>query len=151
MEDHPRIVAIDPGASGGIASYVSGVVSASKIAPTIGGLVDQVTHFDPDIVYIEETGFAVFHNRSPKPMGMLQRHIGQVEGIAGTGGVPVVLVRPTMWQQACGAGPKSLHGGDAPWKRHLRGIAKTLFPSAKVTLATADALLILNYAMTKEF
>jgi hypothetical protein len=55
--------------------------------------------------------------------------------------LPVFMVKPKEWQKACGVGGRD-GLNHSKWKQKLRDIAKARFPSIKVTLETADALLI---------
>jgi hypothetical protein len=56
----------------------------------------------------------------------------------------VELVRPAKWQKALSLGSKKDHGKQ--WKNHLKVEAQRRFPNSEVTLKTADAFLILDYA-----
>lgn len=59
--------------------------------------------------------------------------------------VPVELVTPQRWQKGMSVGVRAgLERAD--WKRKLKAQAERLFPGQRVTLATADALLILEWA-----
>lgn len=59
-------------------------------------------------------------------------------------GYVIHLHRPQKWQKALSLGQKKDHGKN--WKNHLKNRAQQLFPQCEVTLKTADALLILEYA-----
>ena len=59
-------------------------------------------------------------------------------------GIPVNEVPPAKWQKALGI---SRSGATRQaWKNKLKDRAQQLYPEIKVTLAIADALLLLNYA-----
>jgi len=60
--------------------------------------------------------------------------------------IPFTYVRPQVWQKGL-SGLKGLVSSKR--KGALKNHAKRLFPKLKVTLATADALLILNYHINK--
>jgi DNA modification methylase len=60
-------------------------------------------------------------------------------------GIPHEEVAPKRWQQALGIPARRPAESKAQWKARLRGEAQRRFPNVKVTLATADALLIALY------
>jgi hypothetical protein len=55
------------------------------------------------------------------------------------------MVRPAKWQQHFGLGKRSGCASDTEWKNKLKQAAQRLYPDIKVTLDTADALLLLEY------
>ena len=69
---------------------------------------------------------------------------GFLKGCLMSLGFRVVLVRPQRWQKQLSLGSKKEHG--KAWKNHLKANAQRLFPNAEITLKTADALLLLEYA-----
>jgi hypothetical protein len=58
------------------------------------------------------------------------------------------LVRPQKWQGYLSLGKSE--GDKTKWKNKLKQRAQSLFPSLDVTLATADALLLLEYGNKTE-
>ncbi len=60
--------------------------------------------------------------------------------------IPFKEVVPSKWQSHHGM-KKEKGEKDVEWKRRLKEKAQELFPSVKVTLQTADALLIASYAV----
>lgn len=73
---------------------------------------------------------------------------GIVRGMLLALGAEVELVPPKKWQE-----PLFLKKGDATktaWKNTLKNAAQRRFPGLKVTLATADALLLLAYSAARE-
>ena len=143
-----KILAIDPGASGGFAwSDSSGRKHCKSMPETEGDIVGFLAHSSCmgfDFVIVEHvvgfipgggfgSGFSFGEN-----FGMLK---GLVQGF----GMPLVLVRPPKWQKALSLGAKK--DWDKQWKNHLKETAQRLFPACDgITLKTADALLILHYA-----
>jgi len=79
---------------------------------------------------------------------VLARNYGQVEGILVALGIPIHHVKPQAWQKALGLGHRektgSPHRDRTKWKNKLKAKAQHLYPEEKVTLDTADALLILH-------
>lgn len=149
------IIAIDPGASGGIAYQLSGSpgVVAEKMPETEGDIVNTLcsviegTQGGPEnvTVFVEKVGGYVKGVRAPgSAMFNFGRNFGFILGCVQTSGARVELVPPQEWQKPLGIGTKgTLKTGD--WKNKLKSHAQRLFPDKKVTLNTADALLILEY------
>ena len=70
---------------------------------------------------------------------------GFIRGALQTLGFRVELVRPQSWQRALGLGTGSgLEPRDL--EEQTQSKVQQLYPSCKVTLKTADALLLLEYA-----
>ena len=65
-------------------------------------------------------------------------------------GIPTVTVSPQTWQKTIGL-RNTDKLGKTEWKNILKKKAQQLFPYAKVTLATSDALLICEYEKNKKF
>lgn len=61
-------------------------------------------------------------------------------------GIAFEPVRPVVWQRGVGVPARKKGETATAWKNRLKGRAQALFPSEKVTLATADALLIAEFA-----
>ena len=74
---------------------------------------------------------------------------GFLKGVIQTLGVRLVLVRPQDWQKGFGLGTASACASKRIWKNKLKAEAQRRFPHLKVTLKTADALLILEWALGK--
>ena len=61
-------------------------------------------------------------------------------------GVKTVKVTPQKWQKYySNTLGKSTGLSKNEWKNKLKGLAQQMFPHLKVTLNTADAILIANY------
>lgn len=61
--------------------------------------------------------------------------------------VRVELIRPQRWQKGLALGTASACRSPTVWKNKLKAHAQRLYPHLKVTLKTADALLLLDYAL----
>jgi hypothetical protein len=61
--------------------------------------------------------------------------------------VPCEEVLPSRWQQGLHISPRKKSEGRVLWKNRLKANAQRLFPEIadKITLATADALLLAEY------
>jgi crossover junction endodeoxyribonuclease RuvC len=77
------------------------------------------------------------------------RNFGFILGVFAALKIPVELVRPQKWQKALSLGTSAAHASKTAWKNHLKAEAQRRFPDQKVTLATADALLLLSYFSNK--
>jgi hypothetical protein len=148
------IIAVDPGASGGYAYILGedGEAVASKLPETDTDTLDELrtllTRSDGQgELYIE----AVSPFTSTPGMGasMAKLYGGQrfIIGVAMTLGYRIVEVHPKKWQKHFELGNKKDHGKN--WKNVLKDKAQRRFPDIKVTLATADSLLILEYALNQ--
>ena len=69
------------------------------------------------------------------------KNYGQWLGILASNGVPYKEVTPQTWMKYYGAMPK-----DKPKrKKYLKHLAQSLYPNIKITLKTADAVLIAHW------
>lgn len=142
------ILALDPGCNGGCVYTTScGIIS---VAPKTDGewlteisaayLSGARTAYLEDIVLFAGTNM-------PSSSGIKYgASWGFLKGVIMALGFRVVLVPPKAWQKALGLGSSKSHGSRTAWKNHLKQRAEQLFPKIKVTLATADALLIYEAA-----
>jgi hypothetical protein len=149
------ILAIDPGASGGIAARIGIAVLCWPMPETQGDIleliVDQTKLSQMDgreCIAIVEHQVGV---RGPfaKQAGLNQFQFGCNYGFI-LGALQALkwrieLVRPQAWQKALALGSKASCSGNTEWKNKLKAMAQRLFPAQKVTLKTADALLLLEY------
>ncbi len=144
-------IAIDPGLSGGVA-YQRGPQPAQAVAmpATEGDLVDLLRSLTADaneaVAYVEEVGGYIGKAQPASSAFKFGRNFGFILGVLQTIGVRVELVRPQKWQKALGLGAASGCASKTEWKNKLKASAQRLYPNLKPTLATADALLILDYA-----
>lgn len=143
------IIAIDPGASGGIAfSHNSGSVASHNMPDTVRDLVDLLRDAGSEgaehvTVYLEKVGGYVGGAGAPgSAMFSFGKNVGIVEGIIATLGYRLISPTPQVWQKALSLGNSKSHASKTAWKNHLKNRAQQLYPQTKVTLATADALLI---------
>jgi hypothetical protein len=63
-------------------------------------------------------------------------------GVVKTLKIPITLVTPQEWQKHFSLGTASACASKTVWKNKLKAEAQRRFPACKVTLKTADALLI---------
>ena len=76
-----------------------------------------------------------------KSMFTFGKNFGQWLGILSAFEIPYIEVQPKKWQAYYGAMPKD----KKTRKNQLKHLAQSLYPSDKVTLYTADAILMAHY------
>lgn len=160
------IAAIDPGASGGMAwVWPSGEVETCSMENR-EDFIKALHEYNADnpfegdeepIIYMEKvTGFYP-KSKVPLPgkaefdlqtssfsMFNFGKSAGRMLGICEAFGILPVEVMPAQWQKCCFTSKKGK--SRQAWKNELKSIAQKRYPQIKVTLANADALLILSYA-----
>jgi len=146
------VLGIDPGASGGLAWFHQGTVSAKKMPGEEEEILlhleflSQLSYPKPPVCFLEKlTGFVGRPNPGAR-MFKFGEGYGFLRGVLMTLRWEINSPTPQNWQNSLGIGKR---GDRSPteWKRVLKGEAQRLFPSQKVTLATADALLILKFGL----
>jgi hypothetical protein len=146
----PLIVAVDPGQSGAIVWTQDFVdIQIEKMPPTdveVAQLIASLCFKAKDVeVYLEEPSTAGYGPLIPaSSIARLAQNFGIIYGASIAKGFAVRRTKPQAWQAVHGLGKKKDHGKG--WKNHLKGKAIELWPMLDVTLANADALLILDAA-----
>ena len=149
------IFGIDPGASGGISAKVGRDIYTRKL-DDLQGVCSWIKgmrfHFEEHkpIAYIEEVPKFVGRNIPSSSSFTLGKSFGELLGVLAAFEIETYRIRPQEWQKALGAGKRSGRG-DSEWKNHLKQLAQDLFPTVKVTLWNADALLLLEFGLIKEY
>ena len=149
MNKETIILAIDHGKSGGMATRNASTHEAFKMPDTDGDIVDRLrslsAQYKTRVCYIEKVGGFVRGNKTPgSAMFNFGHGRGVLIGALMAFGWRIIEVPPVRWQKWLGIGTC---GGD---KNKLKAEAQRRFPNQHVTLKTADALLILEYAKMKE-
>ena len=150
------ILAIDPGQNGGFAwpGLNDRVQSTCAMPDTQGDVLDKlrsiVAEYPGIRAYVEQVGGYCGSGQPGSAMFTFGMGYGYLLGALAAMGVSVILVTPQRWQKALGCGTKGKDRSKAEWKRHLKGMAQRMYPSADVTLSTADALLLMTYARQQE-
>ena len=148
----PLLVAVDPGVSGAIVTFHDNLGLESYNMPGTDWEVcklvaDISTKANKVVLYLEEPPLYAGRNIPGSAIGKLMWNTGVLYGAAVACGWEVHRVRPAIWQKAHPVGTKGDLSTTA-WKNKLKARAGELFGSQlKVTLANADALLILHAAM----
>lgn len=149
-------VGIDPGASGGIAILTDGTPKLWSMT-AMGTLEDQWDFFrvlekikdgDPTLdifVGIEKVGGYVGGNPTPgSAMFNFGVGWGTLRAFVVAAGLPFEEIPPQRWMKTFGMKADKKETKTA-WKNRLKQKAQSLFPGEKITLATADALLIAEH------
>lgn len=154
------ILAIDPGASGGLAwsATAGGEVQILSMPKTEGEVAEHLREIVTAAggsgnvtAYMEQVGGYVRTEGGQPGSAMFKfgRGYGFLLGVCAALCVSVELVTPQRWQKGMAAGVRA-GLSRADWKRKLKAQAERLFPGLRVTLSTADALLILAWARKVE-
>ena len=143
------ILALDPGASGGLAwRDDDGVVNCAAMPDTPGDTIDQLRTLRvmgrEIVAYMERTGTYIPGNSGPAAC-KFARGCGFLEGAIMALSIPLIEIAPSVWMKTLGALPKD--------KRERKNAIKTLmqarYPHLRITLSTSDALGLLTYAVEK--
>lgn len=145
------IIGIDPGKSGGLCVYNGkDIVKAIPCPSSILDMADsvRVTLNNFEIEGISSKSIPVliehvhaFPTDSRSSSFKFGTNYGMWLGIFASFGLHVETVVPVVWMRKYGELPKA----KAERKRYLKVLALSFFPDNKITLKTADAILIAKY------
>ena len=148
------MIAIDPGQSGGIAIQRTtvgvGTVEAVTMPKTEREIYEviegaQSTDVEGATAYLETLVKFAGRNMPSSAMAVYASNYGFIKGVLTALKWRIVLVPPKEWQRKLNLG-KAKGLTKTEWKNKLKQKAEELYPKLKITLATADALLILEAA-----
>jgi hypothetical protein len=150
------IIGIDPGAGGGFAEiWPDGRVNCypmfdePDMRDYVATVVRQPFMENRPVVYLEQVGGFIGDPSKSRGSAMFNfgSGYGFIRGLLSANLVTYKLVVPRTWQK----GIPGVQGIKGPArKRALKEHAARLFPNVKVTLSTADALLIADYGKKQE-
>ncbi len=146
-----RILAIDPGMSGGLAYHGHGGIILDSMPATDQDVCTLILDRlgITDVCYIEKVGGYVGGKGAPgSSMFNFGYNVGFLHGLIAASRTRCIEVAPQRWQKTIGAGIKATHG--VKWKAHLKGIAQQRQPRLVINLKTADAVLLLEHALIAE-
>lgn len=151
-QEFTTAIGIDPGGCGGIAVYRTGEpVVAYAMPPTQADVLHLMRELTPEparsLAFAESFGGFVGKAQPGSSAFKFGRGFGFLLGVLHERGVRVEMVLPRTWQKGFNLGRASASESKAHWKRKLRAEAQRRFPALKVTLSTADALLILDHGL----
>lgn len=141
------IVAIDPGANGGMAFFDGETVRAFKMPDTYPGILDALRELRLEVpavrAVVEKAGQHVAGNNASASC-KFARHVGHLEMALYAANIPQhTPVHPRTWQRSLGTLPKD----KSERKRRIKELMQAQYPYLDVTLWNADALGILTWAM----
>lgn len=144
-----KYVGIDPGKGGGIAVIHKGGANVYKCPASpydMALMFELILHGTPpnDVVVMIEKVWARPHDGRSSVFTFAQNY-GQWEGIISAHEITPHYVTPQKWMKTIGCPPK-LSKKDR--KNFLKDLAKKKYPDLekKIILATADAMLVADYA-----
>ena len=144
------IIGIDPGVSGGIAVLKGSQLKVYNMPETYPDIYNLLASLKGEniVAVLEDVGHGI-PGQSSKATAVFARHNGHLEMALYALGIRTIKVTPQKWQRyySNSLGKSSQHE-KREWKNMLKGLAQQMFPSEKVTLKTADAILIANYGMS---
>lgn len=142
------VIGVDPGVNGGIAWITDGKPCVEKMPDTLQDLWELIQDIraasSPPLGIGETNAMAYIEQVHSSPqMGVKSAFtfgngFGHLEMALTAAGIPFTRIRPQVWQKELGC----LTKGD---KNVTKRKAQELFPSMKITHATADSLLIATY------
>lgn len=156
------IIAVDPGKSGGFAWSFQDLVRLQPMPATQGEILQTIREYvrealctpigsSSTVAYMELVGGFIQGNPVPgSAMFAFGHGVGFIVGVLQTLGIRTIQVRPQKWQKHFSLGTKSECATTSVWKNKLLAEAQRRYPNQKITLKTADALLILDYAREQE-
>lgn len=161
VQQPPRVfLGIDPGASGGLAAVDNLGLMACPAMSMPSTEADIWSWFNGFQMNIQEglrshavielnTGYVGGAGNPGSSMFKFGRGTGVLIGCLVAAAVPYEEVTPGTWQRALGIPGRKRTEAKGRFKNRLKAKAQQLFPSVKVTLATADALLIAEFCRRK--
>ena len=147
-----KLIAIDPGKNGGIAIFSvdkEEVIEVIKMPDTHQDLLNYLSLYSNNsICYLEKVGG--LPGMGGSAMFNFGKGFGHLEMALLAKKIPTIEVTPQKWQKSLQLGTKGKKS-NTEWKNKLKSRAQQLYPSVpKITLAKADALLILEYSRITE-
>lgn len=151
------LLAIDPGAKGAIAIRWQDASITTHPFTTESDLIETLKDVayaldlegTPVTAYIEQVGGYIGKAQPGSSMFNFGRNFGFILGTCQALGFKIHLVTPAKWQKQYPTRTTKTQNA-AQHKRELKDHAARLYPTLKPTLATADALLILDYAIHQQ-
>lgn len=160
---YKTIIAIDPGASGGIAVYSKGKAVTHKMPKGVAALNQLIQSVQKDyeniIVFIEKVQAYAAGKGDDAPgkkfgINKMLKNYSELITVITLNGLPYIEAYPVSWQSTLGLSmrrPK--HIEFSKWKTHrkntYKAFAQERYPYLKVILSDADALCILEFAKEK--
>jgi hypothetical protein len=148
------IACVDPGKSGGIVVKAGTTVLSFPMPATVHdawNVFQDIKNLGITTVLVEKiTGFMRIPGRPQmaSSSGVMMKNVGWIEMATVAAGLRLEEVRPQVWQPKLGLFRKPGEE-QAIWKNRLKDLAQRLYPDHKITKATADAFLLLEYSQRR--
>ena len=151
------VIGIDPGANGGIAVFIPGLLpKVVKMPKDITDLRDFLASYEDvnPIVFLEKLSIRpddITVQNDKAAMGKLYRiqkmmaNFEQLKAIIAMSGIPYVLVHPMTWQTKLKLRVRGEHLEKSERKKMYQKKAIELYPGTNVTMWNADALLLMHF------
>lgn len=143
-------IGVDPGAAGGIAvlNEEGKVIELVNMPGTPSEIRDFFRKYSSlnTCCILEDVGHGM-PGQSSSATAKFARHNGHLEMALLCAEIPTTTATPQKWQKTFSLGNSREHS-KTEWKNKLKAKAVQLFPSEKITLKTADALLLAYYGYT---
>jgi crossover junction endodeoxyribonuclease RuvC len=142
---------IDPGKAGGVCSLgdTGDILTVSRMPDTESDIADWFASWSQSNCFAVIEKVHSFPGQGVASSFTFGRGYGGLRMALICHGIPFEEVTPRVWQKALGITKRRDSETKGAFKNRLKGKAQELFPSEKVTLATADALLIAEYCRRK--
>lgn len=143
------IMALDPGEKGGIAVLDGDELYTFSMPTTYADIFINLKGIQEDFgitkAVLEKVGTGI-PGQSSKATATFARHNGHLEMALYALGIQTEEVTPQKWQKFYSNSIGTAKGlTKTEWKNKLKGLAQRLYPRTKVTLNTADAILLAHY------
>ena len=147
-------IGIDPGATGALVALFkrSEAFATTPMPATMPEILDwfrRVATLDAHAVIERVGGYVRGVDAPGAAMFNFGKGYGALLMALCAAGVPHEEVTPNVWMRGLGISPRKKGEARKDWKSRLKAKAQQLFPREKVTLVTADALLIAEYCRRK--
>ena len=140
-------IGIDPGVGGAIACITADELFCIPCPSTLGDMNDSVLQLAKIHEHTGHKVYAVIEAVHSMPGNGIAsswkfaKNYGQWLGILAGNKIPYTQVTPQKWMKWLGSMPRDRKDR----KNHLKHLAQQRYPHIKVTLKTADAILIAEY------
>lgn len=144
---------IDPGASGGLCLLTDNGIKTYNMPetyPDIYELLKELAQQGSLCAILEDVGYGM-PGQSSSATAKFARHNGHLEMALYSLGIHTVKATPQKWQKFFSNSlGRSKDCEKREWKNKLKQLAQQMFPGTKVTLNTADAILLAVYGSKQE-
>ena len=152
MKKNKIFIGIDPGFAGGVALLDGNNIKTYRMPeefPDVYNLFLEIKEENEGkemVAVLENVGHGI-PGQSSKATASFARHNGHIEMALYALCIRTVKVTPQKWQKyfsnSLGSAPGEKEKKE--WKNKLKSLASQMYPDAKPTLYTADAILIADY------